>query len=353
MRLNVLRLFGFGFDGVEVPADIRALLARGLGAVILFKRNLVSLEQVCRLTADLRRAASDPLLIGVDQEGGRVIRLPAPFLAPPAAAILGRLEDPELTADVARAVGRELLAAGMNWNLAPVLDVHTNPANPIIGDRAFGSDPDRVTRMGLAALRGFASAGVLATAKHFPGHGDTVTDSHLTLPQSSQSASRWRTVEFLPFLAAIKAGVPSIMVAHLQCPALDALVPTSLSRIVISDVLRSELGFKGAVVSDDMEMGAIAAKFDIGEAAVRFLEAGGDLILVCRNSALQQAAVAGVESALRSGRISEARIQESEQRITAAQATARTPEGVDVELARKIVGMAGAELLPEIQRRQC
>ena len=349
MPINILRLFGLGFDGLQVPEGIRELLARGLGGAILFKRNLESLEQICRLTADLRTAAAAPLLIGLDQEGGRVTRLPAPFLAPPSAAALGRLGDPEFTKEVARAVGRELLAVGINWNLAPVLDIHTNPANPVIGDRAYGNDPALVTRMGLAALGGLAEAGVLATAKHFPGHGDTTVDSHLTLPESSQSASRWRNVEFVPFRAAIEADVPSIMVAHLNCPALDAHAPTSLSRVVLTEILRNELGFQGAVVSDDMEMGAIASNFDIGEAAVRFIEAGGDSILLCRNATLQRAAIAAVQSAVRLKRISEARILESERRINLARERVGEGNPADVDSVRQMMA-ANQELLRRFGR---
>ena len=195
--LPILSLFCFGFEGTTLPDHFRSLLNAGLGGVILFARNLRNLEQICRLTADFHAAASAPLLIGVDQEGGRVTRLPAPFLPPPSAATLGIANDPALTNSLARAVGRELSAAGITWNLAPVLDVRTNPANPVIGDRAFSHDPDQVARQGVAAIQGLMEAGVLATAKHFPGHGDTVADSHLTLPESSQSSSRWRAVEFL------------------------------------------------------------------------------------------------------------------------------------------------------------
>ena len=312
---DLLPLFCFGFDGIEPPEDLCALLRQGLGGVILFKRNLRDLEQVCALTASLRRHAAGPLLIGVDQEGGRVVRLPAPFLTPPAAAVLGQIGDPDVTQAVARAVGREIHAAGFNWNLTPVLDINTNPANPIIGDRAFGEDPCCVARMGLAVFRGFEEAGILTTGKHFPGHGETATDSHLTLPESSQTAERWRAVEFVPFREAIRAGVPSILAAHLVCPALDPSAPSSLSRIIVSDILRGELGFDGVVVSDDMEMGAIVAQFDIGEAAVRFLEAGGDLLLICRDADRQRRAIAAVESAVRNGRLSEARLQASLDRL--------------------------------------
>ena len=336
---DLLPLFCFGFDGIEPPEDLCALLGQGLGGVILFKRNLRDLEQVCSLTATLHRRGVSPPLVGVDQEGGRVVRLPQPFLIPPPAAALGRIDDPELTHDVARAVGRELRAAGFTWNLAPVLDIHTNPDNPIIGDRAFSHDPHCVARMGLAAFRGFEEAGILTTGKHFPGHGETAADSHHTLPESPQPKARWNAVEFLPFREAIRAGIPSILVAHLNCPALDPTAPSSLSRIIVTDILRGELGFDGVVVSDDLEMQAILARFDIGEAAVRFLEAGGDLILICQDADRQRQAIAAVESAVRRGRISRQRVHASLDRLgRLRRATAPPPFVASGEPPRSVVG---------------
>ncbi len=308
-------LFCVGFDGPALPDSLRPLLAAGLGGVILFRRNLQSLEQIWRLTTDLHAAAAAPLLVGVDQEGGRVTRLPAPFLAPPAAGSLGRLDDPGLTQELARTVGRELWAAGFTWNLAPVLDVDTNPENPVIGDRAFSPEPERVARHGLATIRGLSEAGILPTGKHFPGHGETAADSHRTLPESLQAGPRWRSVEFLPFRQAVQAGVPLILVAHLSCPGLDPHAPCSLSRPIITDILRGELGFTGVVASDDLEMDAIAARLDIGEAAVRFLEAGGDLILICQRSDRQRAALEAVEAAVRSGRLSETLLEAALKRL--------------------------------------
>ena len=338
---SIPSLFCLGFDGVTLPDHLRPLLESGLGGVILFRRNLQELSQICSLTAALHAASPVPLLIGVDQEGGQVTRLPAPFLAPPAAATLGAIDDETLTRELAHAVGRELRAAGFTWNLAPVLDVHTNPRNPIIGDRAFSHDPDCVARLGAAAIRGFADAGILATAKHFPGHGETVADSHLTLPESPQSSARWRAVEFVPFRQAIRAGVPAVMVAHLLCPALDPESPSSLSRPIITGILREELGYDGVVVSDDLEMEAISARLDLGEAAVRFLEAGGDLILICRDPGRQRAAMAAVETAVEGRRLSEVRLAASLDRIARLRKwleARRSP--VDVEAAQAIVGNA-------------
>jgi beta-N-acetylhexosaminidase len=348
LERRVLPLFCVGFDGLAVPDHVRSWLAAGLGGVILFARNARSLEQICGLTGDLRAAGAQ--LIGVDQEGGRVVRLPAPFTVPPPAAAVGRTGDPALAQALARALGTELRAAGLTWNLVPVLDVHTNPANPIIGDRAYGSDPATVARMGLAVMRGFAEAGLLTTAKHFPGHGDTDLDSHLTLPACRQPRGRWDAVELPPFRDAIRAGVPAILVAHLHCPALDPDLPSSLSPAVIGTLLRQELGFGGLVVSDDMEMRAIQDRYEVGEACVRFLEAGGDFLLVCRDADRQRAAIRAVAAAARSGRLTEARLGAALQRVRAAQAAATTgASGAGLEAARRLVGRAAhRELLGKV-----
>lgn len=337
-RDEILRLFCFGFDGQSVPERIREHLRAGLRAVILFARNLHDPEQICRLTADL--AGAGARLIGVDQEGGRVVRLPPPFTVPPPAAAIGRRDDPPLARRFAAAIGAELRAAGFTWNTVPVLDVHTNPANPIIGDRAYGADPALVTRTAIAVMRGFADAGILTTGKHFPGHGDSASDSHLTLPVCSQDQARWDAVELLPFREAIRAGIPALMVAHLQCPALDAAAPTSLSAAVITDLLRTRLGFGGLVVSDDLEMAAIAAHGDVGEAAVRFLEAGGDLILMCRRADYQDQAVVALEAAVRTGRLTARRLHASLERLDAVERW--LPEPTPADPAR-LVALIAAE----------
>jgi beta-N-acetylhexosaminidase len=350
-RRDLLPLFCFGFDGIDAPEHLQTLVAQGLGGIILFKRNLHDLEQICRLTADLHRTASGPLLIGVDQEGGRVTRLPPPFLVPPAAAQVGHLDDPRLTEELAYIVGCELRVAGFNWNLAPVLDVHTNPKNPVIGDRAYSEDAARVARMGLAAMRGFQRAGILATAKHFPGHGDTAADSHLTLPESFQTAERLRSVEWVPFKEAITAHVPSILVAHLACHVLDPVAPTSLSPVVIREILRGELGFQGVVVSDDLEMGAIVARYDVGEAAVRFLEAGGDLILVCHDPQRQLDALAAVERALQTRRLFQEQIEASLTRLANLQREGlRANELPNPTSAREMIGSTRHQLFLELLR---
>jgi beta-N-acetylhexosaminidase len=286
-----------GFDGDALPAGFARDLAAGRrGGAILFKRNVTSVagaHAIC--TAILKAAPADmPPLIGVDQEGGRVKRLPPPALQLPSMRDLARIGDLELVQSAAGIVAAELLAIGFNINFAPVLDVDTEPQNPVIGDRAFGSDPDAVARFGVAYLVGLQSGGVSACGKHFPGHGDTRLDSHLALPTILHARSRLDQVDLPPFRAAIGAGIAALMSAHIVCEKIDPGVPATLSRKICTDLLRGELGFAGVLFSDDLEMKAIAARWPIEQAAVDAVRAGCDALLICHDENAQ----AGVYEAL-------------------------------------------------------
>ncbi len=272
-----------GFTGLKVPQTLRSWLAdRSLGGLILFKRNIVSVEQT-RALIESCTAGDDPhlpTLICIDQEGGRVSRLPAPVLALPPMRVLGANADPELSRRAAVALGRQLRAIGINLDFAPVLDVDTNPDNPVIGDRAFGNEPDRVIEHALAFAEGLMEGGVLACGKHFPGHGDTDTDSHLALPRLVHDLARLNAVELPPFAAAV-GRIPSLMTAHVVFESLDPDAPATMSDKVISGLLREQIGFRDAVFSDDLEMQAITAHGSVEEAGVRAIAAGCDLLLVC------------------------------------------------------------------------
>ncbi|MGM0575179.1 MAG: beta-N-acetylhexosaminidase [Myxococcota bacterium] len=278
-----------GFDGLEPSEDLRAFVREGPPAgVVLFGRNVASTAQVARLIRDLRAlwpADGPPPLVAVDQEGGPVRRLKPPTcpeVAPfPAAADVAAPDDPDLTRAVGRVTGRQLAALGFDLDFAPVLDVDSNPANPIIGRRAFGRDPETVTRHGLAYAAGLADAGVLSCGKHFPGHGDTDLDSHLALPHLAHDPARLDRVELAPFRAAVAAGLPALMTAHIVYEALDQDWPATLSPRVIPPLLRDRMGFDGVVISDDLEMAAVADR-DPWTLARRGLEATVDLFLVCR-----------------------------------------------------------------------
>lgn len=282
-----------GFEGTEVPRELAALLAQGrLGGVVLFARNIVDPGQVAGLTAALHAAAPAevPVLLAIDQEGGRVQRLRAPWTEWPAMRRLGERDEEAATAAVAGAIARELADLGIGLDFAPVVDVDTNPDNPVIGDRSFAREPARVGRHAAAFITALQAAGVAACAKHFPGHGDTRTDSHLELPRLEHDLDRLREVELVPFRAAIAAGVASVMSAHVLFPRLDRVRPATLSPEVMN-LLREELGYDGVVFSDDLEMKAVA-DHHAPEPLVRgCLAAGCDGILVCKRMDLVREAL--------------------------------------------------------------
>lgn len=298
IEADVGQILWLGFEGELAPSwlldDIEA---ERVGSVILFRRNLrqvdggTDLVQLAELNASLHAAApsGNPLLISVDQEGGRVARVRQPAtIWPPMSAM--NAHDSSLAESVGRAMGLELAALGFDIDFAPVLDVHTNPANPIIGDRAFSTRAARVAELAVAFARGLKGAGILGCGKHFPGHGDTDVDSHLALPTLAHDLERLREVELVPFAAAARARVPMLMTAHVVFEAVDAEVPATLSRKVLQDVLRSELGYRGVVVSDDLDMKAIADHYGVGDAAVRAVRAGCDALLLCRDRKHQEQA---------------------------------------------------------------
>jgi len=297
------RALAVGFDGTTLPEDVVALADGGLGGVILFARNCPTLETVLALTAACRRLGPGVLVL-VDHEGGRVHRLPPPFTRFPAAAVVGRAGDPALAAAVARAMARELRAAGFDSGLTPVLDCLTEPRCEVIGDRAFGADPELVAACGAAFVTAALAEGLIPVAKHFPGHGRTAVDSHLALPEIDARPEALERVDLVPFRRALAAGCPAVLIAHVRYPALDPAWPASLSRQAIEALLRERLGFGGLVVSDDLEMHAVARTWGVAGAAVRFLEAGGDLAIVSRDATARAAAAQAIAGAVEAGRLS-------------------------------------------------
>jgi beta-N-acetylhexosaminidase len=286
-----------GFGGTEVPARfLRALGDGARGGAILFKRNLPDIATAARLCGALAKTAPPdlPPFIGVDQEGGRVSRLPPPFLVLPPMRALGDTRDLDLIRAAARAVATELAAIGFNLNFAPVLDVDSNPQNPVIGDRAFGRDPRSVMRAAVAFMQGLQDRNVLACGKHFPGHGDTDTDSHFALPTIEHDRARLQKIELPPFRAAAGAGIASMMTAHIVVKALDPAVPATLSRAICASLLRAEMGFDGVLFSDDLEMAAIAATYPVETSAVEAIWAGCDALLICKDEDLQDRAHAAL-----------------------------------------------------------
>jgi beta-N-acetylhexosaminidase len=292
LRREVGQLLIAGFDGFQLPVELRSLAREfGLGGVILFARNISEPEQLAELCFEAARLVPHlPLWVSIDQEGGRVARLKAPFTEWPPMATIGRSGDLGLAQRFARALAAELKAVGVSLDYAPVLDVHTNASNPVIGDRALSDDPRQVARFGAAIIGAMQEEGIAACGKHFPGHGDTSVDSHLELPLVEHPIERLRQVELLPFRAAIRARVASLMTAHVFLPALDETRPATLSSRIVSDLLRDELGFEGLILSDDLEMKAIAAQYAVPAASVLAVEAGCDGVLICSGDHDTQAA---------------------------------------------------------------
>ena len=317
------QLLSVGLDGTGAGDELRARIAASeVGGVMLFRPNIVNPGQLATLVADLRGAAPGdrPLLVSIDQEGGLVQRLRAPATVWPPMLSVGRAGDAARTQAVGRALGEELAAVGVGWNFAPVLDVHTNPDNPVIGNRAFGTSPEAVARQALAFWRGLRAAGLVGCGKHYPGHGDTTTDSHHELPVVAHDADRLRAVELAPFAAAAAAGLEAFMTAHVLYPALDPDRPATLSRRIATDLLRGELGFRGVLVSDDLGMKAVADKYPIEELAVGAIEAGVDHLLVREPAARQHAAFEAIVHAAEARSDVRARVEESAARVAALKA---------------------------------
>ena len=293
IRREIGQLLIGSLPGTTITPEIRSLAREfSLGGVIFFSRNIEAPEQVAELSRDVQSLATElPLWVSVDQEGGRVARLKEPFTRWPPMATLGRSGSVDLAGRFGAALAAELRAVGITLDYAPVLDIHTNPKNPIIGDRALAEDADGVARLGAAIIRGLQENGVAACGKHFPGHGDTSVDSHLALPLVEHSPDRIRRVECVPFKEAIRAGVAFIMTAHVLVPALalDEEKPATLSRRIVTGLLRDELGFPGVIVSDDLEMKAIAATYRVPDAAVDAIAAGCDALLICSGDVETQA----------------------------------------------------------------
>lgn len=315
LERDAASLFCMGFPGSAPSSELRELVARGVRSVILFSRNVGGEPaDVAELTRSLKALTPEPLGVFVDQEGGKVQRLRQGFTRIPAMRRLGERADPELAFRTGLVLGRELRAVGIDATFAPVLDVDTNPNNPVIGERSLSPDPAVVAELGVALLRGLSAAGAGACAKHFPGHGDTDLDSHLALPRLAHPLERIEAVELVPFRAAIAAGVPAIMTAHVVFAALDPALPATLSANVLS-LLRDRLGFDGLIVSDDTEMHALVDHFGLEEAVVRGFAAGLDLFLVCHTASRVERGIEALVRAVRDGVVPAGRLEAARSRV--------------------------------------
>lgn len=323
---QVGQVMAVGFAGLALTPELETLIEQVKpGGLVLFARNVESPSQLAQLVADLQRTArgagSPGLFISIDQEGGRVARLRAQtgFTEFPSARSVGASPDPEGTArKIARAMAVEMKAAGINMDLAPVLDVDNNPDNPVIADRSFSSDPARVAACGVAFIKALQAEGIMAVGKHFPGHGDTNVDSHVALPVVPHDRARLEQIEFVPFRAAIAAGVAGIMSAHISFPAIEPTpgLAATLSYRVMTGLVRDELNFQGLRMTDSLEMGALATGgYPAPVAAAMALNAGADVLLLNCGDEMTRKVHATLVEQVRRGEISRARLDEALHRV--------------------------------------
>jgi beta-N-acetylhexosaminidase len=296
-QLIMIRLFGTELDA-DTADFIRANHVRG---ACLFRQNMTNAAQLTRFTGDLRTAMGEHALLALDQEGGAVVR--ALWVPPPPSAMaLGAAGNDDLARDVGAAVARAIRAMGFNWNFAPVLDLNNNPRNPVIAERSFGADPHAATKLALAWMAGSEREGVACCVKHFPGHGDTHVDSHRDLPTVDKPLAELERFEFAPFRTAAPHA-PAVMTAHIVYPSLDPDNPATMSRAILTDLLRDRWGYEGVIITDGMDMHAIAHRYEAGQAAVNALLAGADMVMAIGSRAAQQDTVAAIAAAIADGRL--------------------------------------------------
>jgi beta-N-acetylhexosaminidase len=306
-----------GIAGTTVDTNTQNLITNyKIGGIIFFKENLVNPQQTVQLLNQIK--SNDlvlPLLLGVDQEGGRVTRLPGGIVNFPANKEIGAINNPQFSYKVGTILGKELKEFGFNLDFAPVLDVNSNPNNPVIGDRSFGNNSEIVSKLGIQTMKGIQSQNIITSIKHFPGHGDTSVDSHLELPIVNKSLKELKELELIPFERAIDNGADVVMAAHILLPKLDANSPASMSKTIMTDILRNQLRFSGVIITDDMTMNAITAHFGIGRAAVESVKSGSDIILVGHDYNKIVEVFSSLKTAVQKGEISDQKINDSVSRI--------------------------------------
>lgn len=317
LRQKVGQMLMVGIEGTEVDDDFKSFINEcEAGTVILFGDNITSASQLTQLTNSIKECAGDiPFIIGMDEEGGDVTRLPDDIQSMPSAFAVASSESTDYCYNAGYQIGKQVTAFGLNTGFSPVLDVWTNPENTVIGDRAYGKTSDEVCAYGIADMKGLNDAGAIPVVKHFPGHGDTVTDSHYGLPTVTKTENELWETELIPFKTAIDNNVPAIMVAHMLCTKLDDQYPSSLSNSIVTSLLREEMGFNGVVFTDDLTMGAIADEYSLGQAGVLAVKAGCDVLSVCHGYDNAKEVLEAVVNAVNNGEIDEARINESVKRI--------------------------------------
>ena len=308
-----------GIEGYDLNDNTKSLIEKSkVGGVILFSNNVQDTNQLLNLLNSLKSVNLQnkiPLFLSVDEEGGRVTRMPKEFKKFPTNKAIGKINNEALSYKIGSTIAYEIGSFGFNMDFAPVLDVNSNPNNPVIGNRSFGSNVNIVTRLGIQTMKGIQSENIIPVVKHFPGHGDTSVDSHLGLPSVNNDLKRLKSFELVPFAEAIKNNADAVMIAHILLPKIDSENPSSLSKIIITDILRKDLNFNGVIITDDMTMGAIMKNYNIGEAAVKSVKAGTDIVLVCHGFDNEVAVIDALKNAVLKGDISKQSIDQSVYRI--------------------------------------
>ncbi|MFJ7827304.1 beta-N-acetylhexosaminidase [Psychrobacillus sp. NPDC096623] len=307
-----------GIKGTIMTNETKKIISTDqVGGIILFKDNLKDAHQSVTLLNAIKEENTNnkvPLFLGVDEEGGRISRLPG-VTKLPTNEDLGKQNDATLSYDIGKLLGKEVSAFGFNLDFAPVLDINSNPDNPVIGNRSYGTDAEIVSELGIRTMEGIQSERVISVVKHFPGHGDTMVDSHKELPIIQKSLKDLHALELIPFARAIDHGAEVVMIGHILLPKIDSTYPSSLSKKIITDILREQLDYEGIIITDDMTMKAILNTFEIGEAAVSAVKAGNDIVLVAHDYANVFKAKEAILQAIEAGEITEQRIDESVKRI--------------------------------------
>lgn len=309
-----------GIDGYTNDAHSTEMIENfHVGGFILFKNNIKNTEQAQSLINSLKdknsNTSSIPLFFSVDEEGGRVSRMPDEFVKLPSNKVIGSRNNPDFSFEIGKVIGKEIRSLGFNMDFAPVLDVNSNPKNPVIGDRSFGNSAQLVSLLGVKTMQGLGSQNVISVVKHFPGHGDTSVDSHVGLPVVNNGMERLKKLELVPFENAIKNNADVIMVAHILLPKIDAQNPASFSKAIITDLLRNEMNYNGLVITDDLTMGAITKNYKIEDAAIKAVNAGSNIILVCHDYEKQASVIKALKAAVENGDIPAEKVYESVYKI--------------------------------------
>lgn len=361
MKLNELigQHMLIGVSGLTLTdSEKRFIVDNNISGIVLFARNLSTPEQIRDLCAEIqslrhKMASKAPLFIGIDMEGGRVHRLKPPFTQWPPLKLVGDLDAPTVAFHFAHRMGLEMMAVGINLDFAPCVDVFTNPLNTVIGDRAVSTDPHQVEKMASALVRGYIKSGILSCAKHFPGHGHTVIDSHEELPVEEADLKRLHEVELVPFKKALRSRVDMVMTGHILFKSVDKDWPVTLSEFFLKKILRDDLKYKGLVITDDLDMKAMAKHYDKGFIPVRSLQAGADLLLYCNEPESPPVAIETIMSAVAQGQHSKAELEYTLKRILDVKKIKMlNPDPKPIAEAMEIVGHPDHQYLADCLRKQ-